>query len=265
MLVDPAPSGATPPPVPPPRAAAPTPASKRTSRLVGERPGSLAHAQALRANLQQLVWGLTRGRVRLEALLTELVRYKAWRHLQDEHGLPFTSLESFCVAARPCGLGWSLAVIQGLLAEQRDPVVAATRADSRPLAGHGQRPSPEQRARQGLAPRPVGAKTGTRAYWLERLARDNPALLARLKAGEFRSVREAAVEAGLTYHYITVRGDPQVIAAAALSLLDRAGVATLIGYLRHPRTLPPQLLEKRARSTRAWAAKAGSATKRAAA
>jgi hypothetical protein len=253
MLVDPAAA-----PVPSPRAAAP-PVSKRASRLVGERPGSLAHAQALRAHLQQLVWGLTRGRVRLEALLTELVRYKAWRHLQDEHGLPFSSLESFCVTPRPCGLGWSLAVIQGLLAEQRDPVVAATRAASKPLAGHGRRPSPEQRARQGLAPQPVGAKIGTRAYWLERLARDNPALLERLKAGEFRSVREAAIEAGLTYRYVTVRGDPQVIAAAALSLLDRAGVATLIGYLRDPRTLPAARLEKRTRSTRAWAAKAGAA------
>ena len=143
MLVDPAPSGATPSPVPPPRAAAPAPAPKRTSRLVGERPGSLAHAQALRANLQQLVWGLTRGRVRLEALLTEFVRYKAWRHLQDEHGLPFSSLELFCVAARPCGLGWSLTVIQGLLAERRDPAVRAPRR-AKPLVGHGQRHTPER-------------------------------------------------------------------------------------------------------------------------
>ena len=92
----------------------------------------MAHAQALRANLQQLVWGLTRGRIRLEALLTELVRYKAWRHLQDEHGLPFSSLESFCVAARLCGLGWSLTVIQGLLAERKDPVVAASAPGSGP-------------------------------------------------------------------------------------------------------------------------------------
>ena len=102
----------------------------------------------------------------------------------------------------------------------------------------------------------MGAKTGTRAYWLERLARDNPAVLERLKAGHYRSVREAAIEAGLTYKYLTIRADPQVIAAAALSLLDRSGVATLIAYL-DTRTLPAARLEKRTRSTRAWAAKAG--------
>ena len=163
MLVDPAAA-----PVPSPRAAAPTPAPKRTSRLVGERPGSLAHAQALRANLQQLVWGLTRGRVRLEALLTELVRYKAWRHLQDEHGLPFSSLKSFCVTARPCGLGWSLAVIQGLLAERKDPRMRAQTAAT--LVAHGRRapagrPRPgrhrQPRAGTGAAPTGRHASSGT--------------------------------------------------------------------------------------------------------
>ena len=140
--------------------------------------------------------------------------------------------------------------------------MAAPAPGLRPLAGHGQRPSPEQRARQGLAPQPVGAKTGTRAYWLERLARDNPALLERLKAGEFRSVREVAVEAGLTYHYITVRADPAVIAAAALTLLDGPQVGALIGYLRHPRTLPASRMTKRWRATRE--ARTGAPTVRAA-
>ena len=35
------------------------------------------------------------------------------------------------------------------------------------------------------------------AYFLARIARDHPAILARLKAGEFRSIRAAAIAAGI--------------------------------------------------------------------
>jgi hypothetical protein len=46
--------------------------------------------------------------------------------------------------------------------------------------------------------KPRGTQGGnSRAYLLRRLARDRPDILARLKNGEFASVRDAAREAGI--------------------------------------------------------------------
>lgn len=46
--------------------------------------------------------------------------------------------------------------------------------------------------------KPRGTKGGnSRDYLLRRLARDHPAILERLKAGEFATVRDAAREAGI--------------------------------------------------------------------
>lgn len=57
---------------------------------------------------------------------------------------------------------------------------------------------------------PLGKKgPDTSARLTARIARDNPEVLARMKAGEFRSVRQAAISAGIVKPTATVPLDPE--------------------------------------------------------
>jgi hypothetical protein len=58
------------------------------------------------------------------------------------------------------------------------------------------------------------------AYFTARIARDRPDLLERMKAGEFTSVRRAAIEAGLVTPTVAVPLDPVL---AARTILRRFG------------------------------------------
>jgi hypothetical protein len=62
-----------------------------------------------------------------------------------------------------------------------------------------------------------GGSDGTSAdYWTRRIARDHPSIFERMKAGKFRSVRAAALEAGIAPHTQTVRVDDPLSAARTL-------------------------------------------------
>jgi hypothetical protein len=60
------------------------------------------------------------------------------------------------------------------------------------------------------------ATGNTADYLTARIARDRPDLLERMAAGEFRSVRAAALEAGLTARATTLRLDDASSAARTL-------------------------------------------------
>lgn len=72
---------------------------------------------------------------------------------------------------------------------------------------HDPRPSPD-------VIRTNGAQGGTGAdYLTRRIVRDHPAIAARMKAGEFTSVRAAALEAGIVARTVSVRPtDPTQVA-----------------------------------------------------
>jgi hypothetical protein len=58
---------------------------------------------------------------------------------------------------------------------------------------------------------------GTSAdYLTRRIARDHPDIFERLKAGEFRSARAAALEAGVIHRTQTIRVDDAASAARTL-------------------------------------------------
>lgn len=62
-----------------------------------------------------------------------------------------------------------------------------------------------------------GVTGGTSAEYLtRRIARDHPDILKRMQAGEFRSVRAAALEAGIMPRTFTVRADNTTSAARTL-------------------------------------------------
>jgi hypothetical protein len=92
--------------------------------------------------------------------------------------------------------------------------LAVLAAGAQPLAAH-RRPTTEEQGDKG-SDRTYTARGETQAYLLRRLARDAPEVLERVKAGEFRSARAAAIEAGIIRPVPTVRlvDDPQRVADA---------------------------------------------------
>jgi hypothetical protein len=94
------------------------------------------------------------------------------------------------------------------------PLVLAVRAtQAQPLAQHGEignGRADESRGDDGTSTR----GSNSQAYLLRRLARDAPEILDRVKAGEFKSARAAAIEAGIIKPVPTVRlvDDPARVA-----------------------------------------------------
>lgn len=97
-------------------------------------------------------------------------------------------------------------------------VEAATRAQ--PLAQHGE--IGNGRAVESRPSERSSTYGETQAYLLRRLARDAPEILERVKAGEFRSARSAAIEAGIIKPVPTVRLTDAEKAAKAI--VERAGL-----------------------------------------
>ena len=81
---------------------------------------------------------------------------------------------------------------------------------------------------------------GTNAdYLTRRIVRDHPEIAARMKSGEFPSVRAAALEAGIIHRYGTVRyDDPASAARTLLKYMSADDIAKLIAALEGAADLP---------------------------
>lgn len=68
-------------------------------------------------------------------------------------------------------------------------------------------------------------------YLTARIARDHPAILERMKAGEFRSVRAAAIEAGIVNpkERYNLPSDPQAAGRYLAQRVDREWIETMLG------------------------------------
>lgn len=104
-------------------------------------------------------------------------------------------------------------------------VEAATAAQDNPLAHHGEignGRADESRDYNVNSTEQVAGNSQT--YLLRRLARDAPEILERVKAGEFKSARAAAIAAGIIKPVPTIRlvNDPAKVAAAICSRTDQS-------------------------------------------
>lgn len=110
--------------------------------------------------------------------------------------------------------------------------LAAAASQVQPLAHHGEignGRADESRGDDGTSTR----GSNSQAYLLRRLARDAPEILERVKAGEFKSARAAAIEAGIIRPVPTVRlvDDPVKVAAAIKRHLTRDQLVELVEAL----------------------------------
>lgn len=114
---------------------------------------------------------------------------------------------------------------------------AAAKAQAQPLAQHGEIGNgrvDESRVADRHSKPANQLSSESEERILRRLARDAPDVLERVKAGEFRSARAAAIEAGIIKPVATIRlvDDPAKVAAAIRRHLTPEQIGNLVEALR---------------------------------
>lgn len=151
----------------------------------------------------------------LALVVRELQRDGFWERM-------FPDWDSCCQALFQRPAAWVEQVVEGVrvLHAQghqgeisKEQALAAAAAQARPLAQHGE--IGNGRAEQSRGDNVTSTERGNgQSYLLRRLARDAPEILERVKAGEFRSARAAAIEAGIIKPVPTVRLTADIPAVA---------------------------------------------------
>lgn len=170
----------------------------------------------------------------LALMVRELHRDGFWRRL-------FPDWESCCQALFNRPAGWVEQVVEGvrvLHAQGHTGPIGSSQALA--AMAHQVEPMPEPMPPPGPGPGRGHVKArdnvtrfsergNSQAYLLRRLARDAPEVLDRVKAGEFKSARAAAIAAGIIKPVPTVRlvRDPPKVAAAIAKHFTRAEIEAL--------------------------------------
>lgn len=164
-------------------------------------PGSRAWAIAVRREIYSALHDRKSASQNLRAYVDLFREHKGYLQLSDRRGRPFATHEAFCVAPYPFGLGYRPEDIDQIIVERKDREVSDRAANPLTLLEHGRPPKGEQEDKGSNGT----LKRGNPAdYLTARIARDHPEILNRMKAGEFRSVRQAALEAGIVRPTITL-------------------------------------------------------------
>ena len=142
-----------------------------------------------------------------EAALDELGKAKAWDKIPPDN--PYGSMDAMLKAE------------VGLPAKEVRRRI--TQAADRAKALEGKTITDGRRERHSLIPNPDNIRVSDGTGWgtdpgylARRIARDHPDIFKRMAAGDFPSVRAAALEAGIIHPTATVRTDDPTSAARTL-------------------------------------------------
>jgi hypothetical protein len=154
-------------------------------------PGSRPWAIAVRRELQSAIHDRESDTMNLKRFLLLMEEHEGYKALTDARGKTFRSYRAFCEARHPIGLGYDPEMLQLVIAERKTAEQRATVASPQSPPG-GDRKSEQFQAYN------VSLKHGNNPEYLTaRIARDRPDILERMKAGEYKSVRAAAIDAGI--------------------------------------------------------------------
>ena len=216
-------------------------------------PGSRDWAIAVCLDIQMTLNNVKGNADHLDTM-TDLIRqHEGWKHLASQKGKPFRCYEAFCVEPQPFGLGYRPQDIERIIGERRErqvkEIAGKIEAAKRPGAPDGnqnaRRPESEPAAdlplmRMGAenkrthspvdSPKRPGPLTQDRLT--SRIARDRPDILDRMKAGEFSSVRKAALEAGIVRPEFSIPVEPHGAARRILSRFQGEPLLELIRALQ---------------------------------
>lgn len=202
---------------------------------LGAAPGSRPWATAVRIELIATLDDI-RGDADHLARMSRLMReHQGYRRLADAQGRAFGTYEAFCVASRPFGLGYEPRDIEAIITERRSAQAHAQQPKLL-LDGPGPMTAEETKAIGNDITNRVARRGTDSDYLTARIARDRPDILERMQAGEFKSVRAAAREAGLVKPQIRVPSDPAGAARALCKHFSLTERAQLIAFLLQEQT-----------------------------
>jgi hypothetical protein len=149
-------------------------------------PGSREWAIAVRLELQSGIRETKSDAASVLSWRRLFEKHAGYRVLPDADGQPFQSYRAFCEAQPPRGLGYDPDVLAQILEERKTAQQRATTAAPMRLPG---RPPSENKGS-------VSTFSGKRDadYLAARIKRDHPAIHERMKAGDYPSVRAAAID-----------------------------------------------------------------------
>ena len=172
-------------------------------------PGSRAWAVAVRAKLLEHLHDTESSAQALQGYREAMLRFEGFRQLTDRSGFSFRTFEAFCRERPPFGLGYDPVALDRIVEERRSAQVKAqspaTLLDPGP-------PTKEERMNKGDVIT-VNERGTSADYLTARIARDakkNPkagAVLKRMQAGEYPSVRAAALDAGIVKRRVSIPTD----------------------------------------------------------
>jgi hypothetical protein len=161
--------------------------------------GSREWCSAMRLHIQN---GIDEAKSRVSHIRFSLKSTRDEAHfvsLQDKDGNKFSSWEDFCQYPRPWGLGFSVEVANAIIEERNGDrliscVAADTMARAQPARAHGGDRKSEKVKDQDSDTTLIGRGAD---YLAARIKRDHPDIAQAVERGEYRSMRQAALAAGI--------------------------------------------------------------------
>jgi len=176
-------------------------------------PGSRPWAIAVRLEIEACLHNTQTSAARLAWLIQTMEEHAGYKQLTDERGQVFATYRAFCEAKPPWGLGYSPDVIDRIINERK---TAQQRAEQPATLFDAHRPTDEERNNFDYVKDNPGGNSAD--YLTARIARDRPDILEDMRAGKYKSVRAAALDAGIVRARISIPADAE---DAAIVLLKK--------------------------------------------
>lgn len=170
--------------------------------------GSLPWVKAAHNEAMSALNNEAATRENVQAWVNALREENRYRLLCDFQDRPYLLWETFCTTKQPRGLGYNPDAIAAIIAERRPATPAELIERVEPLAGHGGDHKSEQYQDSDTTLK--GSRDA--AYLAARIKRDHPDIAAKLAQGKYKSVRQAAIDAGIIQPRISVPCDPEAAA-----------------------------------------------------
>ena len=184
-------------------------------------PGSRDWAMAVRARLASSLHDAEFSAEEAKGWFDAMQTHQGWKQLVDAKDNRFLSYEAFCAAPLPFGLGYCLEDIDRIIRDRREKEAADRAKEAKP---------PGKTGRPEKGTHCVLLSKGSNDRRVAQIAKRRPDILERMKAGEFKSVRAAALEAGIVKPCFQCPIDPERAARLLEKHFTRAQFKRLLTF-----------------------------------
>ncbi len=189
---------------------------------IGAPPGTRLWSTALKRSMRAAINDERSSAKHLHRLMTMFSEHRGYCVLDDPSGEPFPSFEAFCQSPPPWGLGYELDAINGIINERKSAEMRAR--NPKDVAVKGSVGRGRNRCSDTT---PIGDDRGA-DYLTARIARDHPAILQDMQSGKYKSVRQAALAAGIVRPRASVYvDDPDAVAAFLAKHFEPADIQNI--------------------------------------